>query len=65
MKTLLNLLKYIFLTKKEKEYLEVYQKKYHKLTLKEKICLIKIDREFNKKHKGMTEEEIIKELEKK
>ena len=35
----------IFLNKKEKEYLKLYQKKYHKLSFKEKKYVLKIYRE--------------------
>ena len=35
----------IFLTKEEKEYLKLYQKKYHKLSFKEKKYVLKIYRD--------------------
>lgn len=41
----MNIFRDIFLTKKEKEYLKLYQKKYHKFSFKEKKYVLKIYRD--------------------
>lgn len=46
----------IFLTKEEKEYLKLYQERYHKLSLKERKYVLRIYR------KNTSDDELKKEL---
>lgn len=44
----------IFLTKEEKEYLKLYQERYHKLSLKERKYVLKCYRKYESEHIGWT-----------
>ena len=51
----------IFLTKKEKEYLKLYQERYHKLSLKERKYVLKCYRKYESEHISWTQEQKEKE----
>ena len=51
----------IFLTKEEKEYLKLYQERYHKLSLKERKYVLKCYKKYESEHIGWTQEQKEKE----